>query len=230
MMASKRERPTLDIVRKLDRAKEHLGDAQKILRDFHYSEYRFVPEQDADPEFIAFRVRLPKPSHDLVMVIGDCIHNLRCVLDHLVWQLAHKLSPNRTDQERRRNMFPICWSPGEFKDQVARKRLNGLPRKAVKLIESVQPYRARNDALGILSELENIDKHRSLVLTTSVAVGAYRNSLEAKGFHLPLWREVLYDGAVGFRARRRVIPASLGPVTERANAATPERLKTGHVR
>lgn len=115
-----------------------------------------------------FVLRLPAPDSTLSLVVGDCVHNLRSALDHLVYSLAEfkSMSP-RSAKERRDSMFPICLSEAgnyaEFERQVSRGRLNGIPQPAIARIKLLQPT-SRTDALWILSELENIDKHRRLTL------------------------------------------------------------------
>jgi len=81
-------------------------------------------------------------------------------LDHLIWQLvaANGGTPGRD------HMFPICTFPptnkAQFKDKV-----RGIDPAAEKLIDVVQPYRTSDDSLWFLTELDNIDKHRLLLVT-----------------------------------------------------------------
>lgn len=52
---------------------------------------------------------------------------------------------------------------------LKRRRLEGVPEKAVTLIERLQPYHGGENPLGTLDYLHNIDKHKRLHLTTGVA-------------------------------------------------------------
>jgi hypothetical protein len=104
----------------------------------------------ADPE--------PSPLH-LGVIVGDVLHNLRCVLDHLVWQLVVLNGQEPGDH----NQFPIFDTPGAYKKKAGRY-LRGVAADHRDLIETFQPYHLEDDAashyLAVLRDLSNIDKHR----------------------------------------------------------------------
>ena len=104
----------------------------------------------ADPE--------PSPLH-LGVIVGDFLHNLRCVLDHLVWQLV-VLNGQEPGEH---NQFPIFDTPGAYKKRAGRY-LRGVAIDHRKLIETFQPYHLEDNAashyLAVLRDLSNIDKHR----------------------------------------------------------------------
>jgi hypothetical protein len=104
----------------------------------------------ADPE--------PSPLH-LGAIVGDFLHNLRCVLDHLVWQLVVLNGQKPGDH----NQFPISDTPGAYKKKAGRY-LRGVAADHRALIETFQPYHLEDDAashyLAVLRDLSNIDKHR----------------------------------------------------------------------
>src|SRR6266511_2429033 len=57
----------------------------------------------------------PFPTIEWGVRIGDCLHNLRSALDHVVWQLALlHLQRQPTDKEARRIQFPIEHIPERF--------------------------------------------------------------------------------------------------------------------
>lgn len=111
----------------------------------------------------------PMPPR-LSLICGDIIHNLRCALDHLVWQLvlAGGNKPGRW------NSFPIYTDAKDFnRDVRSRKKSRGRgplegidPRgQAWARIEQAQPYYSRNpiaDPLAMLNMLDVTDKHRTL--------------------------------------------------------------------
>lgn len=104
----------------------------------------------ADPE--------PSPLH-LGVIVGDFLHNLRCVLDHLIWQLV-VLSGQEPDKH---NQFPIFNTLDAYKKNAGRY-LRGVAADHRALIETFQPYHLETDAayhsLAVLRDLSNIDKHR----------------------------------------------------------------------
>jgi hypothetical protein len=104
----------------------------------------------ADPE--------PSPLH-LGVIVGDFLHNLRCVLDHLVWQLVVLNGQEPSDH----NQFPIFDTPDAYKKKAGRY-LRGIAADHRALVETFQPYHLGDDAashyLAVLRDLSNIDKHR----------------------------------------------------------------------
>lgn len=151
---------------KLVRAEEHLDSVVKTLRAFAYGDCQLVPEKDTERHAIFLRVCLPKPPDSLASVIGDFLFNVRSALDHIVYRLVLMNEPERASN---RNAFPICSSADNFAEALKGKRLDGVPEKAVTLIESLQPYEGRENPLRTLDDLHNVDKHKSLHLTTAVA-------------------------------------------------------------
>jgi hypothetical protein len=102
--------------------------------------------------------------------LGDAVHNLRSALDHAICQLA-VANGNASACERRQTQFPI-YADGT-PDHL--KRLDGWIRPvcdaAKDVIRALQPYKRRpqdpyTDPLWFLSELDNIDKHRLLLVAS----------------------------------------------------------------
>lgn len=131
-----------------------------------------------------YRANDPPPWEGVFSpMVGDCVHNLRSALDHLAHQLVlvSRGTPNT------RTQFPIldkppvekvCW----FKKQTLPTISGGVTTDIRKALEVVQPYNRRDlkHGLGLLRDLDNIDKHRNLLVTvtglsahvTSFAVGS----------------------------------------------------------
>jgi hypothetical protein len=159
---------------KLDRARLHLDDLHTCMARL------FTPKQDgaatAAHEYNSDRqeliVRLPKatptdPSFPLL--VGDCIHNARSALDHLVFQLA--ILNRAPSAAANKTMFPVCLTPEQFRDSTARKVAPFVSGATLAEIEKLQPYATGNadaeDILWVLSQLDIIDKHRLLLVTVS---------------------------------------------------------------
>jgi hypothetical protein len=101
------------------------------------------------------------PFHTLTAA-GDVVNNLRGALDHLVAQLSFARFPNLTQRQLRTCQFPIYQSPSRYED--GRKRdVQFIRSGAARLIDSLKPYKGGNDALWILSQLDNTSKHRILL-------------------------------------------------------------------
>jgi len=134
---------SLDLVRqKINRAKVHLKtldtEARRYL-DSEMCELVFERNRNAKIDTQRLRILIPIPEN-IPLIIGDCVHNLRCALDYLVWQLV--LAAGNKPEEC--NQFPICLTPKAFEDATINRkrsnRLKGVAPDAAAEIEAVQPY------------------------------------------------------------------------------------------
>jgi hypothetical protein len=157
---------------KIDRAQHHFNDLHARIRD------QLHPKEDAKPIKPAIEVdqkkrhiivRQPKSEPldpSLQLIIGDCIHNLRSALDHLVVQLA--IANGAGSAAASKTAFPVYLTSGEFNSFVRRKVAPFISTASLAEIEDFQPYKRTNmpetDILWLLSQLDIIDKHRLLVV------------------------------------------------------------------
>lgn len=158
---------------KIDRAKHHLSQLHATLEAWgsaeendHAPTFDYYPERDR-LEFVLHKVRPDDINWSLI--VGDVVHNLRCALDHLVFQLA--LLNGNPVEECHKAAFPICIDEASYKQSS--RRIKGLVSPNVLAeIEALQPYKAaamvgkdpRKSNLWIISQLDIIDKHRTLVI------------------------------------------------------------------
>ncbi len=117
--------------------------------------------------------------------LGDCVHNLRSALDHLAYNLVRLSGSNPDNQVT----FPVCYS------ETRVDRITGVEEPSLQInvrpdirdwIDSVQPYKGTDTGkrLGILHDLDVIDKHRSQIVAAFAAGGS------RKHFNLSNWAEV----------------------------------------
>lgn len=176
---------------KLRRAKTHLktlDDEIATVRSLHKHTI-FVEDDPSTSEYV-FKVRGPEPTNpDWGYVAGDCIHNLRSALDHLVFQLAIlNLGRDLTPEEAHSCMFPIYTDPDKFK-RTGQGRLRLLRPGEQTRITELQPFNAGDPSLwtpgpahrlpgtpaslpvllGRLEEFDVIDKHRFVQATWRAA-------------------------------------------------------------
>lgn len=160
---------------RLRRAQLHMDNFYRQVDRFINSvPYEMVAEEDSDGvnQFIRIKAKIRKELPlRLSIVAGDCIHNLRTILDNIIWQLGdlNGLPKGRLDKIG----FPLRMSPDEFSKEL--ESLKGLPQSVIDLIESLQPYQPYNGRddpklhpLYILNRLWNEDKHRSPVLVITL--------------------------------------------------------------
>ena len=156
---------------KVQWAEKHFGDFKDIAfgrgsgtdtRRTTVVHYDLQRQPDARPAQIA------TPSRECRLAFGDAVHQLRSSLDHIVYALIHPLT---TDQKVLRKVdFPIYINENLFEASKGVGHLQRLLTPAqFTEIEQAQPYKRNpaapeDDWLWVLSELDNIDKHRTILV------------------------------------------------------------------
>jgi hypothetical protein len=109
--------------------------------------------------------RVPEIDDSWGLLVGDAIHNIRCALDHLWWQLAiDHLGRKPTDAEARDIQFPILTYLDAERFR-AHRFLKYVCEEAAARAERCQRYDAPAGQpllLTILAKLSNRDKHREI--------------------------------------------------------------------
>jgi hypothetical protein len=154
---------------KLDRAEEHLKTLQGELQSWLSDEpYNVVKKFDSESgrHSLVLETLKTAPFDWYSIVAGDCAHNARCALDHLVYALAAE-GPNGLPDDLRKLQFPLCGSANDFLRE--RYRIAPLAQEAQDFIQSKQPYHGRHDVLppilAVLKTFDDLDKHRLVHLT-----------------------------------------------------------------
>jgi hypothetical protein len=127
--------------------------------------YRVTSSPDASPgEHILWLEVLAPPPAEISLTLGDCLHDFRSALDHLMWQLILATGGQPTVNTQ----FPIFWSRHLFSSQAGKMTRALTNPVALKFIESQQPFATtleKKDPLWYLHELSNKDKHQILQVT-----------------------------------------------------------------
>jgi hypothetical protein len=164
---------------KIERAEQHLSELTEIDRPYKSVKCSLSVKENPETGISHLSFDLPAPPATVPTIVGDCLNNLRSALDHLIWQIVDS---NGIAQPASSNMFPICSTEEAFANQVKGNRLRGVPQNAVDQIRRLQPYVGEhNRLLWLLSELCNLDKHRDLNYSISIAsdveLSAFRNGV-----------------------------------------------------
>jgi len=164
--------PALSSARlKIDRAKEHFNNLGSAINTRSAEKADKPISTEFDPNGRSFK--LPQDSGDHLLhwslIAGDVFHNLRSALDHLVLQLALANGTSLAAASEF-TFFPVCMSGREFRN-TTRQLKPHLSRSALADIKTLQPYSTANamkpaehNVLYIISKLDNIDKHRMLLV------------------------------------------------------------------
>ena len=209
------EAPELASVRaKIGRAKDHLRDIDSALTTLIGTDptanHSVSIEYESDGKEMVVKLAECKPiDPTLPLVIGDCLHNLRSALDHLVYRLALKLGTSTEAADK--TFFPIYLTKATFDDRVKKLLKPFISDAALTEIEKCQPYSAydvpEEADVWILNKLDIFDKHRLLVVAaqkcapveftiTVVATGEQCHEIISE----PKWKTVI-DGAEIIRFR-----------------------------
>lgn len=167
---------------RLDRAQHHLQTLKSAIDSYMASEpYIVVIDKDSTSGEGEIRIvaQSPPPA-PLSLILGDCVHNLRSVLDHIAWQLSVSYRGNAANVRAVKSVsFPICGAetstPGLADwSSTAPRALQDVDSAVWDVFRIFQPFKPRNlgdtykdHPLWLLNELWNFDKHRQLVLVLS---------------------------------------------------------------
>jgi hypothetical protein len=191
---------------KVLRAYKHLQIATRMIRRFVRNDCgvdsKFNPKT-GEFEVIA---RMPDPPPIIGLLIGDCVHNLRSALDHIVYALIATNPLRGGAAPSAKAQFPICDTRAGYRHQIDKlKRLDGIPDAVAALIATLQPYNTREKGLDhtlhplwVLNKLDNIDKHRRLTLASGVARHAHVGLRYHDGGEsdVLILQDMIYDRAI----------------------------------
>jgi len=160
---------------KLKRANCHLETLRAdILKAGEGNPYTIPIRREGYPDGSAAIVvdQVPQDSDGWGLLLGDAVHDFRCALDHIWWELACRhLGREPTKQEAERIQFPIL-KPGGNWDSRNYSKTVGTP--VLVPIGKLQPPEGLDadeiHPLAALRRLSNEDKHRRLHPTV-VALG-----------------------------------------------------------
>ena len=188
---------------KVVRAREHLQEIHfQQGRFFESNPYSVTDEFDAKAGKHVFRIHVHRdpPKHRLAALVGDCVHNLRSALDHLVWRLSEDFGGSNDADTM--TQFPI------FRTEVGydTRGINQIVRVgpgAAAIIRLLQPFHFDPPILHplwMIRELDNGDKHRELAVTAVAAKGYAQRIHPPKGtqgtYRLRIIIEDIKDGEI----------------------------------
>ncbi len=181
------EVPRLRLQRAAEHIREFSAEADAYLKTNPFgSTAEYFEENGVKFVRLLFKVHRDPPKR-LGVIAGDCIHNLRAILDNIVWSLGKAFPP--ADPKARPEMlaFPVCRTTNAFKKALQHpnfRSINSFPAAAQELIAKFQPIDAASMPLSafylwILNDLWNADKHRSPDL-----MGGTNHALALHGYNL----------------------------------------------
>jgi hypothetical protein len=168
---------------KIGRAKKHIDDLERDIAAF-FASRPFNLTTRRDPEsrrLIYYLIDVPVIPQSFATIAGDAIHNLRSSLDHLAHQLF-LVGTHGIRGDGRHIYFPVAENAKEYEAALDRK-VKGIKKDAIDMLRSNEAYKGgKGNAIWILNQLNNIDKHRLLFTVgsalQSIDLGAFMTKTE----------------------------------------------------
>jgi hypothetical protein len=152
---------------KIERANKHIRDLDAAIAAFlAINPYKVAAKRDPETGKPIYYVAEVQPvPHEICIILGDAIHNLRTALDHLAQQLY--LAGSGASVYRKETGFFIAQKATEYKRAVGGK-VEKMGREAIDALAALEPYKGgKGNDFWVLHSPNNIDKHRTLVAAGS---------------------------------------------------------------
>lgn len=156
------------ITAKLERARLHIREATDLIQSYLINNPISLANKTSEcGEWeIIYIEKISEVQPNIACVIGDAIFNLRAFLDHLMMQIAvSNCDLNNISIDN--IYFPIKKNIEKFESWKCNDKLaKSLPKQIINEIAKLEPYPSGKNLLSSLHQLNNIDKHRALVVAT----------------------------------------------------------------
>ncbi len=164
--------PLVSCWAKLDRAEETLQSLTAEIEEFNaFAAQQIELTHGLTPDGMEYVITahgsIAIPAR-FAVICGEIVHHMRSALDHLICDLVVANGCDVTT----RHQYPICSSLDLYKEAVKKGNVRGLKKSTYAIIEAQQPYTQKNPAdtiLAVVQDFNNQDKHRLLLVTSSVA-------------------------------------------------------------
>jgi hypothetical protein len=153
---------------KTKRAKEHIIDLESEIKSF-FDTKPYVIGTKRNPQtrqLIYYLVSVLDVPERIAAITGDILQNLRSALDHLAYALFMVGPRGASGSPASHIYFPIYDDAVEYATKSVGK-IRGMRQDAIDAINAVKPYKGGNDTIWLLHRLNNIDKHRFVILVGS---------------------------------------------------------------
>jgi len=165
---------------KVERAKKHIRDLDVEVRSFLGSDIKpYVVAREREPktgDLVFYVTSVRDVPLEFSAILGDALNNLRGVLDYLAYALVVR---EKGHAPGRKVSFPIFCDAKGYELGKAGK-VGAMGQAAKEAIDAIKPYKGGNDALWCLHHLNNIDKHRLLIVAV-IARQDFDKGLKRRG-------------------------------------------------
>ncbi|UGY23073.1 hypothetical protein HU675_0034720 [Bradyrhizobium septentrionale] len=173
---------------KIKWANKRIDDLKAAIQAFGQDGHRILrSEYDAELKrlSVVFSNCSPIPP-DVSILIGEVLQHQRSALDFLIWQLIEHAGA----QPSNKSCFPIFITPQGYRAR-GKAVINGVSSTAETLIRANQPFQkgpaATRDPLWMLHDLNNIDKHRALIVAGAAMLSGPKELYLSPPVDLKAW-------------------------------------------
>jgi hypothetical protein len=146
---------------KIKWANQHIAHLGDMLHAFSKTDFYIIAvEKDEDSDGHVWRFRQIRSPWEAPLIIGDAIHNIRSALDIAYFSLVKQVGD------------PTDWTQFKFfsdRNHLVTSLRGGVLKRAPdivdRLADEIRPYRAKDNSILALHDLDIADKHM-LVLPT----------------------------------------------------------------
>jgi len=134
----------------------------------------YVMESQRNPATGYYMLYIGPKDHgwpiESFMHLGDAIHNLNCVMDHLWSGLARAAAPEVETKitfprhETRENLVNMLANPKSYHAAIK----GAFPQAESFAVDTVKAYNGSDNLIWLLNKLDNINKHRRLIASFHV--------------------------------------------------------------
>lgn len=151
---------------KVERAEKHIADFNAAFQTFVDSNpYVLTVNGRYGTSYWGVELVKPLPS-DLMLIVGDAVHNLRSALDHCVWDMSAPNRPLLTNQQKRYLVFEAAEHLTDYESMI--DGVLGFSADVKSFLKSIAVHRyGSGHALLDLHRLDIDDKHAVIVPTIS---------------------------------------------------------------
>jgi hypothetical protein len=161
---------------KLFWADQHVRKAYGIWQAFLQTDFCEIGIEDQFEgekkigECLIVRSVVPLPA-ELILTIGDAVHNMRAALDYTVSEILHWKDTRITfpmGETRDELVTSFRTEPEIVGSKTRKKGRNAAVELAIRgigeyIVEKIRPYKGGHPTLWALGKLDNTDKHRLLI-------------------------------------------------------------------
>jgi hypothetical protein len=160
---------------KVQRAYKHLEDFESGFSEFLRENPQRIWHDPSEPGVQkSLFIRQADVPATLICIVGDAIHNLRSALDHLAFAVA--VRNGVAEKSLRETDFTIRKTAKAFREAITEQKVTRIGIAWIRFLKRIEPYHGgQGSDLYVVSALDNLDKHRSLIVVEALADTFIRN-------------------------------------------------------